>query len=314
MVAATAGASALEATYKVREAEGILDLYFYRKVGFRLARFFARLKMSPLSVTLLGGLFGICAGHLYYYRDLWTNIVGMFLHVAANALDNADGQLARLTGQASREGRIIDSLVDHVVFAGIYIHLAARCLAEGASPAVLVLIAGAGLSHALQGAAADYYRNGFRYIVKNRARTQLDSSAAIRRDYARLSWRREPWQKFLLASYLNFTRQQEILSPKLNRLRWTIDRLFPDKIPEALQVDYRVKAAPMFKWWGLLMTNSRMIILFFCLLMARPIWFFWVELTVFNGLLIVLMLHQDRMCSGLLKSALRAEDAAVIGG
>src|SRR5438309_3908607 len=84
-----------EATYKVREAEGILDLYFYRKIGFRLAQFFARLKMSPLAVTLLGGLFGICAGHLYYYRDLRTNIVGMFLHVLANALDNADGQLAR---------------------------------------------------------------------------------------------------------------------------------------------------------------------------------------------------------------------------
>jgi hypothetical protein len=314
MAAATAGASALEATYKVREAEGILDLYFYRKIGFRLAQFFARLRMSPVSVTLLGGVFGILAGHLYYYRDLRTNIIGMFLHVLANALDNADGQLARLTGHTSREGRIIDSLVDHVIFVGIYVHLAARCLAGGASPVVLVLIGTAALSHAIQGAAADYYRNGFRYIVKNRAQSQLDSSAAIRRDYQRLSWRREPWQKFLLATYLNFTRQQEMLSPKQNRLRGTLDQLFPATIPKGLQADYRAKAAPMFKWWGLLMTNSRMLILFFCLLMARPIWFFWVELTLFNGLLIFLMLHQDRMYSSLLQTVARAEEPAVIGG
>src|SRR5690349_6686648 len=103
--------SVLETTYKVREAEGILDVYFYRRVGFQLAKFFAKLKMSPTSVTLLGGLFGLVAGHLYFYRNVATNIAGVVLHVFANALDNADGQLARLTGRQSREGRIVDSVV-----------------------------------------------------------------------------------------------------------------------------------------------------------------------------------------------------------
>src|SRR5882724_13556358 len=119
-----------EATYKAREVEGILDLYFYRKIGFWLAQVFARLKMTPASVSLLGGLCGVMAGHLYFYRNLGTNIVGMALHVFANALDNADGQLARLTGRQSREGRIIDSLADHLVFVSIYVHLALRCLIE----------------------------------------------------------------------------------------------------------------------------------------------------------------------------------------
>src|SRR5438034_9782671 len=108
--------SALEATYKAREVEGLLDLYFYRPIGFRLAEFFAQLKMTPAAVTLLGGVCGVIAGHLYYYRDLRINIVGMVLPVCANALDNADGQLARLTQRESRRGRIIVSVVDHLVF------------------------------------------------------------------------------------------------------------------------------------------------------------------------------------------------------
>ena len=33
-----------ETTYKTREVEGILDLYFYRRIGYWLAQVFARLK------------------------------------------------------------------------------------------------------------------------------------------------------------------------------------------------------------------------------------------------------------------------------
>src|SRR4029077_13098227 len=97
--------SSLEATYKAREVEGIVDLYFYRRVAFWLARLFARLEMTPTMVTLLGGVLGIVAGHLYYYQNLSLNVAGMFLHVCANTLDNADGQLARLLNQKSRAGR-----------------------------------------------------------------------------------------------------------------------------------------------------------------------------------------------------------------
>jgi hypothetical protein len=305
--------SPVEATYKAREAEGILDLYFYRKIGFRLAQLFAKLGMTPVGVTLLGGLFGITAGHFYFYRDLRINIAGMVLHVCANALDNADGQLARLTGQGSRSGRIIDSLVDHVIFVNIYVHLTLRCLWEGASPAVCLLALAAGISHALQGAAADYYRNGFLYFVTGRSRAQLDSSVSLREEYQKLDWRRQPWQKFLLATYLSFTLQQEMLAPKLNVLRVTVNRLFPDEIPMWLKTDYRDRARPMFKWWGFLMTNTRMIVLFLLLLAGQPIWYFWLELTVFNVLLIGLIIHQTSMFESLLETVTTHRPVAPTG-
>jgi phosphatidylglycerophosphate synthase len=292
-----------EATYKARDVEGILDLYFYRKIGFWLAQFFARLKMTPASVSLLGGLCGVIAGHLYFYRNLGTNIVGMALHVFANALDNADGQLARLTGSESREGRIIDSLADHLVFVSIYLHLALRYLIEGASPAICFLAVVAGISHALQGAAADYYRASYLYFVKGKSFMDLDSSAALRSDYQKLSWRDRPWHKFLLALYLNFTRQQEMLSPHLKRLREISVRSFPHEIPEWFRSRYQRSARPMFKLWGLLMTNTRMLLLFILLFIGQPVWYFWIEVTVFNVLLAYLIYRQENMSQSLLELA-----------
>src|SRR3954470_8608811 len=181
-------AARIESTFKAREVEGILDLHFYRPIGFRLAALFAQLKMTPAAVSLLAGTIGVIAGHLYFYRNLGINIAGMVFHVFANALDNADGQLARLTQQESRKGRIIDSVADHLVFASVYIHLTLRYAVAGASPAIWLLAIGAAISHALQGAAADYYRTAFLYFTGG-ARNGIDSSYGLRCDYRKLSWR-----------------------------------------------------------------------------------------------------------------------------
>jgi len=302
--------SALEATYKAREVEGLLDLYFYRPIGFRLAQLFSKMEMTPAGVTLLAAVFGIIAGHLFYYRDLRTNVVGMALLVCANALDNADGQLARLTHRESREGRIIDSVADHMVFVSIYVHLTLRYLIAGSSPAICFLALAAGISHALQGAAADYYRSTYLYFVTNRARLGLDSTSTLRSDYRELSWRSKPWNKFLLALYLNFTRQQEMLAPHLKKLRDTTSQQFHGEIPNWLRTRYQNLASPTFKWWSLLMTNARMLVLFAVLFIGRPIYYFWFELIPLNLLFVHLIIRQENMSESLLEVAVKWRDAA----
>jgi len=292
--------TSLEATYKAREVEGIVDLFFYRKIAFRLARLFARLKMTPTMVTLVGGVVGIVAGHLYYYRDLRLNFIGMALHICANLLDNADGQLARLLNRKSKTGRIIDSLVDHLIFLNIYVHLALRCFVGGASPAIALLALAAGVSHAMQGAAADYFRNAYLYFVKGRSRADWDSAGALQRDYRELSWRRDAWKKFLLMTYLNFTRQQEILSPNLRQLREATVGEFSDEVPVTFRSSYASLAYPMLRWWGLLMTNTRMLFLFFFIIVNRPAWYFWFELSALNLLLIYLIVRQEKMARAFL--------------
>jgi hypothetical protein len=290
--------SRIESTLKAREVEGILDLYFYRPLGFRLAEFFARLKVTPAGVSLLAGVCGVMAGHLYFYRNLTINIAGMVLGVCANALDNADGQLARLTHQQSRKGRIIDSVADHLGFASVYIHLTLRYALAGASPAIWLLAFGAAISHALQGAAADYYRTAFLYFSGG-ARTEIDSSSALRSDYRKLSWSQRAWDKLLLALYLNFTLQQELLAPGLKKLCNTANIEFHGNVPGWLEQRYRDAAGPMLRWWRLLMTNTRMLVLFLLLFIGQPVYYFWFELIPLNVLFVYLIAHQEKMAESL---------------
>ncbi|MFL6500001.1 MAG: CDP-alcohol phosphatidyltransferase family protein [Candidatus Udaeobacter sp.] len=296
--AVNTAAPRLESTFKAREVEGILDLHFYRPIGFRLAALFAQLKMTPAVVSLLAGTFGVIAGHLYFYRSISINIAGMVLHVCANALDNADGQLARLTHQASRKGRIIDSVADHLGFASVYIHLTLRCAFAGASPAIWFLGLGAAISHALQGAAADYYRTSFLYFAEG-ARVDLDSSSALRPDYQKLSWGQRAWDKLLLALYLNFTLQQEMLAPGLKKLRDTARTVFDGRVPGWLEQRYRDAACHTLKWWRLLMTNTRMLVLFVVLFLGQPVYYFWFELIPLNVLFVYLIVRQEKMAKSL---------------
>lgn len=292
--------SRIAATYKSRELEGIVDLLFYRNVGFWLAHFFERLKFTPTAVTLIGGVFGVVAGHFYFYRSIVLNLVGWAIHVVANIFDNADGQLARLTNQQSRTGRILDPVVDHVVWLSIYVHLALRLRLQGFSGAIWILGIAAGISHGAQAAAADYWRHAYLFFAKRRG--EIDSASKIKEEYRRKSWRADAWHKILFALHLNVTREQEFLLPGIKRLHEKVGNL-ADRVPARFESQYAATVRPTFKWWGLLMTNSRMLILLVLFLVRQPVWFFWAEITVGNLLLIVLILQQQRISDSLLLTA-----------
>ena len=74
----------------------------------------------PNAVTIASIFLGVAAGVLFYYNDLWLNVLGMFLLVWANSYDSADGQLARMTKQFSRIGRILDGISGDLWFVTIY--------------------------------------------------------------------------------------------------------------------------------------------------------------------------------------------------
>jgi hypothetical protein len=296
MAAGSEKAAPIEASYKAREVEGFLDLHFYRKIGYQLALVCSRLQMTPAQVTWAGAAIGIAAGHLYYYRDLRVNFAGMLLQVLANAFDNADGQLARLTKKGSRKGRALDGLADHLVFVSIYAHLSLRYIAAGGPHYVWLLAVAAGASHSLQSAAADYFRNAWLYFAKGSLGAELDSSARLRIAFDRLRWRTAPWKKFLLRLYLNYTRQQEWLSPSLGQLKQRAEETNDQSIAHS----YLKASRPLIKLLNLLATNPRMILLFILLFVGQPIWYFFAELSVFNLLLILLLRRQAIICRALI--------------
>lgn len=289
-------ARSIESTFKAREVEGFLDIHFYRKAGFQLALLFAKLKMTPAQVTWCGAALGIAAGHLYYYRDLKLNLLGMALHVSSNAFDNADGQLARLTRQGSRTGRALDGLADNLVFVSVYAHLCLRYVAGGGSHLVWLLALAAGASHSLQSAAADYFRNAYLYFAEGKAHAEMDASDTLQTEFNRLRWRDEPWKKFLSRLYLNYTRQQEWLAPRLAELKRVASQPNEARIADA----YREASRPLISWLNLLATNPRMILLFTLLLVGQPVWYFFAELTLFNLLLVLLLREENTICRRLL--------------
>src|SRR5213076_3053798 len=188
--------------------------------------------------------------------------------------------------------------------------LTLRYLVAGSSPAICLLALAAGISHALQGAAADYYRTTYLCFATNRSPIRLDSSSTLRSNFQELSWRREPWHKFLIALYLNFTRQQEMFSPHLKRLRDTAGQLFHSEIPNWLRTRYRNLAGPMFKCWGLLMTNTRMLVLFALLIIGQPVYFFWFELVPLNLLFVCLIFREESMAKSMQEVAQQWRDLA----
>jgi hypothetical protein len=291
----SSAAANVESTYKARDVEGVLDIYFYRPIGFQLARFFALLGFTPSMVSLLGAAIGVVAGHLYFYRDLRLNVLGMALHIVTNALDNADGQLARLTNRGSLHGAIVDGFADYVVFLSIYIHLSLRYVAAGGSAAIWLLALAAAVSHAAQSMMIDFYRNAYLQFVAGKRSADANSSETVGAEYAATSWK-TPWRKLGLRTYLNYTRQQETLGRSLLRLRLAA----PLADQQWLAREFREDCRPLVKWCNSLATNPRMLLLFAFLLLRQPIWYFVVEATAFNVLLVYLMWRHDAVFKSLL--------------
>lgn len=119
--------SAYRATLKSADTEEHIDLAFYRPIGYAWACLARRLGVTPNAITIASIFLGIGAGVAFYFNDLVINVIGMLLLIWANSFDSADGQLARMTHNYSRIGRILDGMAGDIWFATIYV---AICLRE----------------------------------------------------------------------------------------------------------------------------------------------------------------------------------------
>ncbi|MBQ3921200.1 MAG: CDP-alcohol phosphatidyltransferase family protein, partial [Firmicutes bacterium] len=94
----------LAASRKSDDTEGWLDKNFHEPVALALSRVFIRLGLHPNVVTMMSMTCGVCGGALFLPRNIWLNILGVFLQIMAAILDCCDGQVARLTDQRSQLG------------------------------------------------------------------------------------------------------------------------------------------------------------------------------------------------------------------
>lgn len=289
---------------KSMDTEEHIDLAFYRPIGFMWAQLAARLGVTPNAITIASIFLGVGAGILFYYPELWINVIGMLLLVWANTFDSADGQLARITRQYSRLGRILDGLSGDFWFTAIYIAIVLRenlsvPLFQSHHWIMWAMAVAAGICHARQASMADYYRQFHLYFLKGEDGSELDNAADLHRqlDSPDMTWRRNFWRRLTLQTYLSYTRRQEASSPSMQQLRHRLKQTYPDgHIPEAFRAEFRSLSLPLMKYTNILTFNWRTIGLFITLLIGHPWLYFVYELTILNALLAYMVWRHERVC------------------
>lgn len=275
----------IESTLKSKETEEFLDVIFYRPIGYVMALISKKIGATPNAVTIFSIFVGMLAGHFFYYNSLALNAIGIFLLIWAEALDSADGQLARMTNNKSKIGRILDGFAGNLWFLSIYLHLCFRLINNGESYIVFAIALFCGISHSFQSAAADYFRNYYLFFVYGKNKSEIDRSGNIRREYNTLSWGKDFFNKFLIRVYLNYTIEQEFMSRNsINLLDYATGKDFKT-VPVQISNSFRNRNKPLIKYYNILTTNTRMIVLFISLIIGYIPLYFIFEGTVLNLLL-----------------------------
>ncbi len=287
----------LKSTLKSLDTEETIDLLFYRPIGYGWALLCQKLGIVPNAVTIVSIFIGIAGGVLLGYADLTYNVIGMVLIVLANSLDSADGQLARMTGNFSRIGRILDGFCGDLWFITIYTSLCVKMMHQGWGASVFILAAVAGFFHARQASMADYYRNFHLYMIKGKAGSELDEASKLKEVDQSLPWKHNFWKKAMLFFYIRYTQGQERVSPSMQALRRQMKQRYGDDIPDWLRTQFRQQSKPLMKYTNILSFNTRIIVLFISVLVDLPWLYFAFELTVLNILLLYMIYRHEHICA-----------------
>ncbi|MCM1319996.1 MAG: CDP-alcohol phosphatidyltransferase family protein [Muribaculaceae bacterium] len=294
--------SEYKSTLKSSDTEEWFDLVFYRPIGFGWAVLARKLGVTPNAITIASIFIGIAAGICFYPNNMWINIMGIFLLVWANSFDSADGQLARLTGQYSRLGRILDGAAGDFWFISIYICI---CLREVHTSSffmahnwlIWVIAVAAGLCHSLQAAQADYYRQLHLFFLKGKEGSELDSSDKLRKKLAEMPQNGNFFSRLVLKFYIGYTSAQESRTPAMQRFRKVLVSKFGGGAPSAtFRERFRQASLPLMKYTNILSFNTRCFALFIAIAVRMPWLYFAFELTVLNVVLVYMVVRHESIC------------------
>jgi hypothetical protein len=268
-------------SHKGRSVEEWVDLHFFRPIGIRIARALQPTGISADQVTLWSLVIGLVAGHLFAYRDPWTNLIGFGLFIVSDVFDSADGQLARLRGTSTRFGRALDGINDNLRFVNLYFHLMFRLIHSGFWwPGACLLVAAAGLAHTFQSAAIDFVRNAYLSIGVGGG-GELDLPEDLDPS-PRGSW----LERFGARVYRDYVQRQVQLFPRSVKL---IRALRQGGVSAPFRAQYRARqdaVLPLCAWLG---QNIRFAVLGVAGIAGRPSAFLWTEAVWMSLLLVVLM-------------------------
>lgn len=301
----------LKASFKSEDTEEWLDVHFTRPIGLAFALMWKRLHVHPNAITILSMFLGVGAGYMFAFEDLQSNIIGIILLMFANFCDSTDGQLARLTGQKTLIGRMLDGFSGDVWFFAIYIAIVVRLWNDpipliginwGIWTLAICIIAGV-FCHSPQSSLADYYRQIHLYFLLGKKGSELDDSATQRKILNELPTKGSFWAKAFYYNYEKYCRSQERRTPKFQSFFKAVKSRYPnaEEIPETLRCDVRRGSLPLMKFTNLLTFNSRAILVYVTCLANVPYVYPLVEIVVFSIMYAYMHSAHEQMCENLEK-------------
>ena len=298
-------------TLKSAETEDWLDLHVVRPFCYWWAVLFAKLDIHPNTVTILSMFVGAGSalffmhGSFYYEgtTGLLLNIVAILRLCLADIFDCTDGQLARLTGQKSRLGRILDGVAGFIWYMFIYVAIAYRFYlhhglefgwfgientAENTMIATCVVVAlglySGFVCMAGQTRLADYYIQVHLFFLKGAKGSEFDNSKKQQEIYEQTSWKGNWVWKAFLNSYVGYTRKQEKATPQFQRMMKLMKEKYGsvEQVPSAIRQEFHDQSLALMKWNGLLTFNFRSAIFFLACLLDVPVMNFIFEIVVMS--------------------------------
>jgi len=262
---------------KLREAEELLDLYFYRPAGFLLVKGISRLPITPNGVTFLSLIAGLVAAWLISTSSLAAAAVW---YVVANILDCSDGQLARLQKSGTPLGRLVDGVADYISSVAIFLACGIS-LAQGNPMGWWLAVAG-GIGSAVHAFYFDFYQGEFITTVRG-------EDNFLERELARFApssnenrAERGGFAGLVIRLYVRYLKLQKRSASKQRAV-----------VPDREQ--YRAAAQPLIRAWSFLGPTTNRSLLVVCALAGRIDLFLWLVISAGNVWLVVCMIRQRAM-------------------
>jgi hypothetical protein len=264
--------------FKAYEIEELADVYFFRPLGMIGARAARRLKLSPTAVTVVGSLVGVAGGALLF--DPALGLAGFALLIVHGILDSSDGQLARMTGQSSELGRMLDGVGGYVTHASIYIAILASSVARGAPTSLLIVAAAAAVSNIVHAQMYEYHRATYTAIAIQGAAPGSPASSP---------------RPVLLIAYERM--QRALCGPHRRVERRIAERAAGGVVRAEDRAMYRQVFYPLVRGWNVLGDNTRFYAIGVLAALQRLDWFFMfvaVPMNVAFGMLWLWQARADR--------------------
>ncbi len=324
---------------KAWEIEEWLDRAFFRPVALVFTAVLRRIGATPDQVSVGGMLIGMLAVPWLFGPHLGNVVTAVVLLWVAETLDAADGQLARLRGQSSPYGNVVDGVCSTFLYLAIYLGLGIGLWMRSGHWLWMLAAAGAAVCHSLQSALYDFYRTEYVRVVRKRQ--------AADRNAPRLSPRKaggmpavlsaptmqsarvgsgprfgetlrtgppaspvrflQTWtQRWLAALYRDYSVRQAWTTPTYRPLLRRMSERFRGRpVSDGFARVYAARQGRLVRWWNLLGPNSHLILLSAALLARRPEWYLWANIAAFNLYAVLMTWIQRGVSAGLVRDLRR---------